>query len=286
MTRALLSRSLFRLPTCAQHLLSHNVSTIYPTTWNLPADPVTEKKRKSHQHRQRQQSHDSSNFDDSKRNVRKTFWPAADANNFSRSHVDIRTRAHKIGFPSKLTRLPVRFKSNPTNIQVHWSSQHLINRNDMKWLDPVEHPSSGCVLDRYVAWSDGSRPLWWSANTYGSVSPFVCTTAQRLLNRGIRLALEENGYDRFGMKLVEHGQPPPINDPSNLYGTMRISCSNPTDLCQLKFPEILSIGRTIVPALIKQLKAEQGKPPLRSNNQSWAPRRDQKRGQSTSNVLW
>ncbi|ETS74262.1 hypothetical protein PFICI_14128 [Pestalotiopsis fici W106-1] len=129
----------------------------------------------------------------------------------------------------------------------------------MRWFEKPEHPNAGCVLDRYVSWSDGSQPLWWSAAAYGNAAPFICTTAQRLINRAIRLALEENGYDRYGRAIAVAGPRPQKHD---LYGTLRILCTSPKVLCQLKFStDILDIGRSIVTAALPHLAIVQnGKP--------------------------
>lgn len=163
---------------------------------------------------------------------------------------------HRIKFPSALRSLKVRYdKPNRGNIQVFTNKSHVFNQHDMRWFDQPEHPNAGCVLDRYVSWSDGSQPLWWSAAAFGNAAPFVCTTAQRLLNRAIRLALEENGYDRFGRAIAVPGSQPQRPD---LYGTLRILCSDPKRLCQLKFStDILEMGQNIVAAALPHLATVQ-----------------------------
>lgn len=193
---------------------------------------------------------------------------ASKADLFRQSRHHAVAKAHKIDFPNVLRALKVPLNdprtghvgSKESKVWVMFSQSHAFSQQDIRSFDVPEHPATGSVLDRYIEASDGSRPLWWSVVIHGGAAPpFVNTTAQRLLNRAIRLALEEKGYDRYGRRLVPHGVQPPKNNPFDLYGTLRIQCAGPKELCQLKFEsQILDIGRMIIATALQRLDGSSG----------------------------
>lgn len=173
------------------------------------------------------------------------------------SHVTRVAQRYRIGYPKQLRRLHAKL---PPGLYCLYSTSHIFDRIDMKYLDSHEHPYAGSVLERYIEWTSGPRPLWWSFIAYNG-APVVCSHAKRYMNRGIQLALEEFGYDRFGKKLSGAGMEQQTDD---LYGTLRIFCSQPQDFCREKFPDILLMAKEIVAVVEKRLA-------IKPSNQSTKP---------------
>lgn len=244
MTRALLSRLCSRLQTPAQQIFARNSSTV--RNWVPTSSKGTRQKQGS----------------PGKRPTIRDLEQAPSDEVVPGSHTTRVAERYNIGLPNQLRRLPVKLKSNDGSVQFFFSKRHLFDRNDMKWLDKLEHPFAGSVLERYSEWSAGGRPLWLSVNTYGSVAPFVCTTAQRRLNRGLRLALEEKGYDRFGNRLASSDPKQPPGSAYGLFGTLRIIGANPKSVCQQTSSSILLMGRAVVAAAEVELTTRPNTSPL------------------------
>ncbi|KAI0174251.1 hypothetical protein BJ166DRAFT_511545 [Pestalotiopsis sp. NC0098] len=262
-------RAPFSSPVCG---LPRTMRTTLPRRYatasrsNGPAPGLAYQKKVQHQGDQQQWNLEA--FEDPAYRPRPVPDTASNADLDRQSRHHAVAQAHKIKFPNFLRALKVPLNdprnghdgSKESKIWVLFSQSHIFSQQDIKTFDVPEHPGTGSVLDRYIEASDGSRPLWWSVNIYGGAAPpFVNTTAQRLLNRAIRLALEEKGYDRYGRRLVPHGVQPPKNNPFDIYGTLRIQCAGPKELCQLKFEsQILDIGRMIIATALQKLDGSSG----------------------------
>ncbi|KAI0125226.1 hypothetical protein BJ170DRAFT_495391 [Xylariales sp. AK1849] len=153
------------------------------------------------------------------------------------------SRKHHFGTPKEVRRLKLNGMPHSGDISAFFAVRHCFAIQSMKYLDKVLHPYAQSVLDRYIA--DKGKPLWWSVAAFPQASPFVTSTAQRLLRRGIRMALETAGYDSDGRRLVTHSQDTAIRD---IYGTLRVTCREPKDLCKAPFSEILEASKAIVTA--------------------------------------
>jgi hypothetical protein len=151
-------------------------------------------------------------------------------------------KKHNMGFPGEVIRLKIDIKPNPASVQVFASNRHCVNTYDMKYFAEHIHPYTQTVLDRYISQHD--RPLWWSISSYGDAKRIVITKAERWLRRGIRLALEAKGYDRYGKSVTE--QVVGGRKIQDIYGTLRITCPDSKVLCQLKFPEVQQLSTKIV----------------------------------------
>ncbi|KAI1876091.1 uncharacterized protein JN550_001587 [Neoarthrinium moseri] len=173
-----------------------------------------------------------------------------------------------LGLPAHVKRLHgVDLKPNPCNVAAFASAQHCVDLRAVKYLDDVVHPFAQSVVDRFAA-AHQTAPLWWSVNAFGDGTPFVINTAERLLSRAVRLALEAAGYDRDGRALDGRG---PAAQP-DIYGTLRVTCAHPVILCQKKFEaEIAPIGVAVVQAAIANLQAQQRAAPRHAQGATKMP---------------
>ncbi|KAK7969369.1 hypothetical protein PG988_008442 [Apiospora saccharicola] len=135
-------------------------------------------------------------------------------------------------------------------LTVQMCPRHCLDSNHMKYIDKVEHPMRKTMFDMYATWAD--RPLWYSGAAHGA-APIVCSKAKRWIQRGLREALLERGYDRDGRVKQEQtssagrgrdGKAPP----PTLYGTLKVISHNPEHLCQQAFPEVLEAMRQTIAA--------------------------------------
>lgn len=167
-----------------------------------------------------------------------------------------RAFAHKYNIGSGqnkcMGRFPLRFKSNPSSIFVNWSNQHCFDIRRAKYLDAHENPFTKTILEHYRAQID--KPLWVQAYALGGIDkPVVTTKSTRWLKRGLRLALEQCGYDVDGRKVLKEGEKPMLRE---LYGTLRVHCPKPKILCQQPFELILEQMTAIIKGLENHLRQE------------------------------
>ncbi|KAK8032901.1 hypothetical protein PG991_002299 [Apiospora marii] len=134
--------------------------------------------------------------------------------------------------------------------------RHCFDSNHMKYLDKVEHPLRKTMFDLYATWAD--RPLWYSGAAFGA-APIVCSKAKRWMQRGLREALLERGYDRDGRVRQEKTT---TKTPPALYGTLKVLTHNPETLCQQPFSNVLEAMRQAVTAAEPHLVSSQ---PSQSN---------------------
>lgn len=179
-------------------------------------------------------------------NLSKRFDTGGEITAFYRTH-QVSPSVHM-----KNIRAP-RGKISGLTIQV--CPRHCFDSNHMKYLDKVEHPMRKTMFDLYATWAD--RPLWYSGAAFGA-APIVCSKAKRWIERGLREALLERGYDRDGRVKQEKT---PLSSAASaaggrdgkaplpaLYGTLKILTHNPEYICQQAFPDILEAMRQAVTA--------------------------------------
>lgn len=188
-------------------------------------------------------------------------------------------RTHKVSPAVHMRNIRApRVKIKGLTVQV--CQRHCVDSNHMKYLDKVEHPMRKTMFDMYATWAD--RPLWYSGAGYGA-APIVCSKAKRWLQRGIREALLERGYDRDGRVVQQEtttaagggakdgGKAP---TPAALYGTLKVVSHSPESLCQETFQDVLEAMRQALAA---------AEPHLISNQSSQSNgKQDQKQGNGNS----
>lgn len=144
------------------------------------------------------------------------------------------------------------------------SRRHCFDHNALKYLDKLEHPMRKTMLDYYEA--KKPQPLWYVAASFGDARPIVHSKAARWMKRGLREALREQGYDLHGRKVSTSGQVTSIRD---MYGTIKVHCSNAKALCKLEWPGVFALMKKIIVAAEVQLKRDHAgshtTPPLAVN---------------------
>ncbi|KAK8048693.1 hypothetical protein PG994_010423 [Apiospora phragmitis] len=159
-------------------------------------------------------------------------------------------------------------KARIAGITMQVCSRHCVDFNHMKYLDNVEHPMRKTIIDMYTGWAD--RPLWYSGVGHGA-KPIVNSKAKRWIQRGIREALRERGYDRDGQVERRDGSRAGGKAPPPLYGTLKVQSHVPVVLCRHTFPQVLEAMRQALDAAEPHL--------IGDGNKSWATRRPgQKQG--------
>ena len=158
-------------------------------------------------------------------------------------HVLSVCREYDISFPGELRplkgfRLPVQ--KNPYKLSVSFSQKHCFLHQSMKYFDRLEHPFAKSMLDIYI--EKKKEPLWLSAVAYGG-SPFANQTAKRKITHALRDALVAAGYDRFGQRMLVDGESSAITD---LYGSLRIACPAPVEVCKARFVDLLECAKQII----------------------------------------
>ncbi|KAK8042163.1 hypothetical protein PG993_006686 [Apiospora rasikravindrae] len=150
-----------------------------------------------------------------------------------------------------------------SGVTVQVSQSHCFDSNHMKYLDKVEHPMRKTIFDMYAGWAD--RPLWYSGAGYGA-APIVCSKAKRWIQRGLREALLERGYDRDG-RVVQKTSPTATagrgtgnkgggKAPPALYGTLKVLSHNPKAICSYTFPEVLAAMKQALAAAVPYLTTD------------------------------
>ncbi|KAK7952328.1 uncharacterized protein PG986_008056 [Apiospora aurea] len=161
-----------------------------------------------------------------------------------------RAQKMKPALHMKNIRVP-QFKIGSLTVQV--SQSHCFDSNHMKYLDKAEHPLRKTIFDMYAGWAD--RPLWYSGAGFGA-APIVCSKAKRWIQRGLREALLERGYDRDG-RVVQQKTPAAGGGAGNsggrktppaLYGTLKVLSHSPKAMCSHTFPQVLAAMRQAVAA--------------------------------------
>ncbi|KAK8139521.1 hypothetical protein PG984_000644 [Apiospora sp. TS-2023a] len=138
--------------------------------------------------------------------------------------------------------------------------RHCFDPNHMKYLDKVEHPMRKTMFDMYATWAD--RPLWYSGASHGA-APIVCSKAKRWIQRGLREALLERGYDRDGRVKQEQTSSAGGDEAAR---RRRRPC--------MTFPEVLEAMRQAVTAAEPYLATSQ---PSQSNGKQYR-NQDHKQG--------
>ncbi|KAK8089958.1 hypothetical protein PG997_004919 [Apiospora hydei] len=170
-------------------------------------------------------------------------------------------RAHKVkpAVHMKNIRVP---QSKISGLAVQVSQSHCFDSNHMKYLDKAEHPLRKTIFDMYAGWAD--RPLWYSGAGFGA-APIVCSKAKRWIQRGLREALLERGYDRDG-RVVQQKTPAAGRGAGNsggrkapppaLHGTLKVFSRIPKTICSHTFPEVLAAMRQALAAALPHLTTD------------------------------
>ncbi|KAI1114692.1 hypothetical protein F5Y14DRAFT_160181 [Nemania sp. NC0429] len=184
-------------------------------------------------------------------------------------------KEHGIAFPNRLSALRgLKLPPNPYKLGVSVSQQHCFSQLSMKYFDKIEHPFAKSLLDIYIEKS--KEPLWISSVTHGA-GPFASKKAAKKVTHALRDALEAAGYDRFGRRAPADGKPSATAD---LYGTIRVTSTEPQAICNAKFADLVELARKIVSCaetgLGRDKDGRHHHPESRQNNK-YSPRRpDQK----------